>query len=67
MNIARIGIDLAKRFQIHGVVERRRYWYAGIAPIADAGLFQQLTPCLIGMGLTGRANWANGRSVAPRL
>jgi transposase len=69
MNIATIGIDLAKKvFQLHGVnchgkVVLRRQIHRG----QMRGLFGNLPPCLIGMEASDVSSSKNGRELAAWL
>ena len=61
MNIARIGIDLAKQvFQIHGVDRTEKVLVRRqLRRSQMLGYFSKLTPCLIGMEACGSAHyWA---------
>lgn len=61
MNIARIGIDLAKQvFQIHGVDRTEKVLVRRqLRRLQMLGYFSKLTPCLIGMEACGSAHyWA---------
>ena len=61
MNIARIGIDLAKQvFQIHGVDRTEKVLVRRQLRLSQMlDYFSKLTPCLIGMEACGSAHyWA---------
>ena len=59
MNIARIGIDLAKQvFQIHGVDRTEKVLVRRqLRRSQMLGYFSKLTPCLIGMEACGSAHY----------